>query len=124
MSKFVGNPVQFAADCMCEEGQCRIARENVLFLDGGNDLAAVDYLQRRCGHVVITPDGSHAGQALLYHTSCDRMTDVVNQLFEGHLLSPESLPQASAEMSVGALYRRGVTMPFEDCRARVDGFPF
>jgi hypothetical protein len=34
---------------------------------------------------VIIPDMSCEGQALLYHTSCQRMTDVVTQIFQNCL---------------------------------------
>ena len=124
MGRFVENPVQFAADCACREGRCVIDRDNFLFLDDGDDLAAVDRLQSRCGNVVIAPDPSDRRRALVYHTSCDRMSDVVGQIFLGHLGTPESLPQADPEMSIGALYRRGVAIAYDDCRARVARFPF
>jgi hypothetical protein len=123
MSRFIGNPTDFSAECTCKGGLCAVARENFLFLDEGNELAAVGRLQSRCGHVVIIPDAS--GAALLYHTSCQRMSDVVGQIFEDAIAAPASLPHApSAEMTLGALYRRRVTMSYDTCRAKVEGFRF
>lgn len=124
MSKFVENPVHFAADCMRQNGRCMVVRENILFLDDGKELAAVDHLQRRCGYVVIIPDMSYKGKALLYHMSCERMTDVVKQIFQDCLESPVSMPQSNSEMTVGELHRQRVTISYDDCRARVDGFCF
>jgi hypothetical protein len=43
--------------------------------------------------IVIIPDMSGNRQALLYHTSCDRMTD----LFQDSLQAPASLPQPASE---------------------------
>jgi hypothetical protein len=124
VSHFVENSVQFAAECVRRNGQCRVVRENILFLDDGKELAAVDQLQRKCGHVVIIPDVSLKDKALLYHTSCDRMTDVVNQIFEGCLEPPVRLPQFNSEMTIGELHRRGIDISYADCRARVEGFRF
>lgn len=124
MSQFVENSIHFAADCVRQNGQCRVMRENILFLSDGNELAAVDQLQRKCGHVVIIPDASAKGKALLYHTSCERMNDVVRQIFRNSLGSPVRLPQFNAEMSMGELHRRGVSISYDDCRARVKGFRF
>lgn len=125
MSPFVENPADFSAECRCRGGRCMIARENFLFLDDGNELAAVGRLQTRCGHIVIIPDASARGRAVLYHTSCQRMTDVVSQIFRDALGAPATLPQAaSAEMTLGALYRRPLTLPYERCRAKVEGFAF
>ncbi|KPK17463.1 MAG: hypothetical protein AMJ67_13415 [Betaproteobacteria bacterium SG8_41] len=124
MSKFVENPTHFAADCVRQNGQCTVVRENFLFLDDGNEFAAVHQLQRRCGHVVIIPDTSGKGQAWLYHTSCQRMTDVVSQIFQDHLGAPASLRHAASEMMVGELYRRQVSISYDHCRARVEGFGF
>ncbi len=124
MSQFVENSVHFAADCVRQDGQCRVARENILFLDDGKELAAVDQLQRKCGYVVIIPDLSSKGKSWLYHTSCERMTDVVNQIFQDRLESPVSLPQFNSEMSVGALQRRRIGISYDDCKARVKGFRF
>ena len=121
MSKFVENPVHFAADCACGNGRCVIARENILFLDDGNELAAVDRLQMKCGHVVIVPDTSDRGRARLYHTSCERMTNAVEQIFRDHLEAPASFPQPASEMTIGELYRRRVTIAYAACRAKVDG---
>jgi hypothetical protein len=124
MSKFVENPVSFGVDCAVQHGRCVVARENILFLDHGDDLAAVDHLQKRCGHVVIMPHASDRGRSLLYHTSCQRMTDVVRQIFREHLEAPTSLPHLDAEMTVGELHRRDVAIPYDACRAKVDGFSF
>lgn len=125
MSRFVENPAEFSAQCTCQGGRCAIARENFLFLGDGNELAAVGRLQSRCGHVVIIPDASSQTGALLYHTSCQRMTDVVTQIFEPYLGEAASLPQsASPEMTLGALYRRPVAMSFHRCREKVERFGF
>ncbi len=64
------------------------------------------------------------GKALLYHTSCERMTDVVKQIFQDCLESPVSLPQFNSEMSIGELHRQRVTISYDDCKARVKGFRF
>jgi hypothetical protein len=124
MSKFVENPIDFAADCGREHGQCGVARENFHFLDNGNELAAVGKLQRQCGHVVIIPDTSGKGHAVLYHTSCQRMTDVVTRIFQDKLGPPASLPQSFPEMTVGELYRRSLAIPYDRCRVKVEGFGF
>lgn len=121
MSRFIENPTDFSAECTCKAGLCAIARENFLFLDDGNELTAVGRLQTKCGHVVIIPDASD--KAVLYHTSCQRMSDVVSQIFEDAIGAPASLPHApSAEMTLGALYRRRVAISYEHCRAKVEGF--
>lgn len=124
MRTYVENPIHFAAECVRKDGRCVIVRDNILFLDDGSDLAAVDHLHRKCGHVVIVPDASDRAKALLYHTSCDRMADVVKQIFRECLEAPVSLPQLDAEMTVGELHRRRVTMSYDDCRATVEGFDF
>ena len=124
VSQFVENSIHFAADCARENGQCRVARENILFLDGGKELAAIDQLQRKCGHVAIIPDMSFDGKAWLYHTSCERMTDVVQQIFQDCLESAVSLPQSNSEMTIGELQRRRVTISYADCKSRVEGFRF
>ena len=81
MSHFVENPADFSAECRLQDGRCAVLPENVLFLDDGKELDAVDRIEWKCGYVVIIPDGSRAGQALLYHTSCQRMADAVRQIF-------------------------------------------
>ncbi len=124
MSQFVENPTDFSAECMRQNGRCMVVRENILFLDDGKELAVVDQLQLKCGNVVIIPDMSSTGQALLYHTSCQRMTDVVEQIFQDCLEAPVSIPQRPSEMTLGELHRRGVTISYDDCRGRVDGFDF
>jgi len=124
MSQFVGNPEDFSAECRLQNGQCSVVRENVLFLDQGRELDAVDRLQWKCGYVVIIPDTSSDGKALLYHTSCQRMSDVVAQIFPDCLEEPVGLPQHLSEMSLGELRRHRVTIPYDECRARVDEFDF
>ena len=124
MSKFVQNPIHFAADCVHDNGLCPVVRENFIFLNDGKEHMAIDHLQRKCGEVVIIPDTSNKEQAWLYHTSCERMTDVANQIFQDHLKSPASVPQPDAEMMVGELHRQSVTMSYDDCRAKVEGFSF
>ncbi len=101
-----------------------VVRENFLFLDEGEELAAVDRLQWKCGCVVIIPDMSREGTAMLYHTSCQRMTDVVKQIFQDCLEAPVSFPQRASEMTLGEMHRRCVTISYDDCRAKVDGFDF
>jgi hypothetical protein len=124
MISFVENPKDFSAQCTCQGGRCAVDRENFLFLDDGNELAAVGRLQTKCGHVVIIPDSSGDAHALLYHTSCRRMSDVVSQIFRDALGAPASLPQASPEMTLGALYRRRVAISYDHCRAKVESFGF
>ena len=124
MRKYVANPIHFAAECACQGGECTIVRENILFLDDGIEQTAIDWLQGKCGHIVIIPDTSGKKQALLYHTSCDRMTDLVSQIFEDALGAPASLPQSASEMSIGELYRRDVTLSYQDCKEKVESFSF
>jgi hypothetical protein len=124
MTRYVDNPIEFSADCAREGGRCAIGRDNFLFLGDGHEIAAVDWLQNKCGHVVVIPDPASGRRACLYHTSCPRMTDVVEQMFSGCLSAPASVPQRSSEMTVGEAHRRGVAMSYADCVARVDRFPF
>lgn len=124
MNQFVQNPNDFSAVCGFQDGQCDVVRENILFMDDGEEIAAVDQLQRKCGSVVIIPDLAREGKALLYHTSCQRMTDVAKQIFRDCLEAPVSLPQFASEMTLGELHRRRLAIPYEDCRARVDRFDF
>ncbi len=124
MSQFVENRTDFSAECMRQNGRCMVVRENILFLDDGKELDAVDRLQWKCGHVVIVPDTSYKGKALLYHTSCQRMTDVVKQIFDDCLEAPVSFPQRASEMTIGELHRRCVTISYDDCWVRVEGFGF
>ena len=124
MSQFVENPTDFSAECRLQNGRCMVVRENIIFLDDGNQLAAVDHLQWKCGYVVIIPDVSYKGKALLYHTSCQRMTDVVKQIFQDCLEAPVSFPQRASEMTLGEMHRRCVTISYDDCRVRVEGFGF
>ena len=122
MNQFVQNSTEFSAECRWQNGLCTVVRENIVFLNDGQEISAVDHLQWKCGHVVIIPDTSNKGQALLYHTSCQRMTDVVSQIFQNSLEAPASLPQHYSEMTVGELHRRCVTIPYDDCKAKVEGF--
>ena len=124
MSQFVENPTDFSADCLCQNGRCPVVRENFHFLDDGNELSAVDRLQWKCEYVVIIPERSHEGKALLYHTSCRRMTDVVTQIFHDCLEAPVRFPQRASEVSLGEMHRRCVTISYDDCRVRVEGFDF
>jgi len=124
VNRFVQNPTDFSAECPRQNEPCAVVRENVLFLDDGNEFAAVDRLQMKCGYVVIVPDTSAGDRALLYHTSCQRMTDAVTQIFQDCLEAPVSLPQYASEMSLGELHRHRVTVSYDDCRARVNDFDF
>ena len=124
MSQFVENPTDFAMDCLQQNGGCNVVRENILFLEEGQEHAAVDYLRWKCGYVVVIPDMSRKGQALLYHTSCQRMTDVVKQIFQDCLEAPASMPQRASEMTIGEVHRRCVNISYDDCRARVEDFRF
>ena len=124
MGRLADKQIYFAADCVQQHGQCTVVRENILFLDDGNELAAVGLLQLKCGSVAIIPDLSRQGQALLYHTSCERMSAVLDQIFADRLEAPVSLTQYPSEMSVGELQRRCVTLPYDDCRVTVDAFDF
>lgn len=124
MSRFVENPVDFAADCVRQDGKCAVVRENFLFLDHGNELMAIDQLLRKCGNVVIIPDRPGEPQAVLYHTSCQRMTDAVCQIFQDSLGTPTGLPHASKEMTVGEFFRRKVAIPYDRCKARVESYGF
>ncbi len=124
MSKYVENPIHFAADCVQTHGQCAVVRENIVFLDEGSELTAIDLLQRKCGTVAIIPDASNTGQAVLYRTSCDRMTDLVDQLFQDRLQAATTFAQPASEMMVGELHRQRVTLSYDECKAKVAGFSF
>ena len=124
MSQFVENPTHFSAECWQREGQCSVTRKNIIFLDNGKEQAAVDYLQKKCGYVVIIPDASNRSQAWLYHTSCDRMTDVIKKIFQDQLQPPEPLTHRASEMSLGELHRRGVAVSYDNCRQKVESFRF
>jgi hypothetical protein len=121
-SRFVENSADFSACCLPENGRCQVVRENILFIDDGTEPAAVEHLQRKCEHVVIIPDMSHKERALLYHTSCQRMTDVVKQIFRDCLEAPVSFPQRASEITLGEMHRRCVTISYDDCRERVEDF--
>lgn len=101
-----------------------IDRENILFLDDGKEHAAIAHLQMKCEHVVIIRDTLDKEQALLYHTSCQLMIDVVNQVFQDYLEAPVSLSQHFSEMTVGELHRRCVAISYDDCKVKVEGFSF
>ncbi len=124
MDQFRENRTDFSVECQHQDGQCEMIRENILFLGEENELAAVERLQMKCGYVVITPDMSHKGKALLYHSSCQRMTDVVTRIFEDCLEAPASFAQPISELTLGELYRRSVTISYDDCRVKVDDFRF
>lgn len=124
MGIFIRNSTDFAADCARTHGECVVARENILLLDSAQEHIAIDHLQRKCGSVVIIPDLHDAAHAWLYHTSCERMGDVVERIFNGHLHAPSSVARPSAEMVLGELHRRRVALPYADCKARVEGFDF
>jgi hypothetical protein len=124
MPRFADNPVHFSADCTRHEGRCAIDRKNFLFLEDGQEISAIDRLQNRCGYVVLVPDSANPRGAWLYHTSCPRMADVVEQVFSGCLSASQSVPQRTSEMSVGETHRRCVTLSYADCIARVNRFAF
>jgi hypothetical protein len=124
MTCFIDNPVHFSADCMRHDGRCAVGRENFLFMEDGQEISAIDRLQNKCGYVAVIPDASGARGAWLYHTSCPRMTDAVEQIFSGCLTASQSVPQSTSEMTVGEIRRRGITMSYADCIARVDRFRF
>lgn len=124
MNQFVQNSTDFSMECRWQNGLCMVVRENIIFLDEGKEISAVNHLQWKCGHVVIIPDMSHKGKALVYHTSCQRMTDVVKQIFQDCLEAPVSLPGLNSEMTLGEIHRRYVTISYDDCRLRVEGFDF
>ena len=124
MNQFVQNSTEFSAECRWQNGLCTVVRENIVFLNDGQEISAVDHLQWKCGHVVIIPDMSRKGKALLYHTSCQRMTDVVKQIFQDCLEEPVSLPGLNSEMTLGEIHRRYITISYDDCKVRVDGFGF
>jgi hypothetical protein len=122
MSRFVENSTDFSAECLRHHGRCPVLRENFVFLVGASEREAIDRLQWKCGCVVIIPDASHEGRSLSYHTSCRRMSDVVEQIFRGRRQPAVRLPQRPSEMSLGELHRCCVTVAYDDCRARIDGF--
>lgn len=124
MSDFKTNPTDFSAVCAREGGECTVERENILFLDDGDEPAAMAHLQLKCGNVVITPDPASPEQAVLYHTSCLRMTDVVEQIFQSDLRAPASVPQQQAEMTLGEVHRRSIGIPYGECKVKVEEFSF
>lgn len=124
MGKFIQNSISFSADCVQDNGLCKVDLDNFLFLDDGKETAAIDRLERECGKVVLIPDSSNKGQAFLYYTSCERMNDAVNQIFHDHLEAPASVSRLDAEMTLGELHRRRITMSYDECRSKVKGFSF
>lgn len=124
MSEFKKNPTDFSALCACLDGECTVARENILFLDDGKESAAVTQLQLKCGNVVIMPDPANPKRSLLYLTSCQRMADVIEQIFQSDLQAATGLPQQSEEMSLGEVQRRSVGIPYAECKAKVGAFSF
>jgi hypothetical protein len=122
MGHFAANPTDFSVACAQRAGHCTIARENFRFLD--QEQAAVSDLQMECGHVVIVPDRSNQGRAFLYHTSCQRMGDLVDQMFGQHLEAPRTLQQHGPEMTLGDLQCQRVDVSVDDCRAIVERFRF
>ena len=111
-------------DCAYKKWTVQRHHKNFRFLDYEQEITAIDCLLKKCRHVVITPDQSSQGQALLHHTSCARMADVVNKIFADRLETPASLPHGASEMTVGELHRRSVTLPDDDCRERISRFGF
>jgi hypothetical protein len=77
-----------------------------------------------CGKVLLIPDAVNKGQTLLYHTSCDRITDVVKQIFQNALEELVCISQLNAEQTLGELYRRRVAMHLDDCKAKIEAFSF
>jgi hypothetical protein len=124
MTQFVQNSTDFSAKCSHHNGLCKVARENILFLDDGKEPAAIDRLQSECGYIVIIPDVSHKEQAHLYHTSCLRMTDVAQQIFRDCLEAPVGLPVSDLEMTLGEVHRQGVSISYNECKTRVENFVF
>ena len=124
MSTFDKNPTDFSAVCAREGGECTVERDNILFLDDGVESLAVTHLQLKCGNVIITPDPDNPEQALLYHTSCRRMADVVRQIFQTGLQAPESLAQGMSDMSLGEVQRHCVELPYDECKVKVEEFSF
>lgn len=124
MTVYLRNSTDFSADCSCTNGQCLVARENFHLLDDGKEADAIDFLQRRCGNVVIIPNPSDKAQAWLYHTSCDRMADAVRQIFRGKLDAPTSVHRLDPEMTTGELHRQRIEISIGECRAKIEGFSF
>jgi hypothetical protein len=124
MRIYVKNSREFAADCAATDGQCPIAREDIIFLDNDREDTAIGHLQRKCGNVVILRDTVIPTQSWLYHTSCERMTDVARQIFLERLEEPAHIPQPASEMTVGQVHRRRIALPYDECRAKVAAFSF
>ena len=124
MNQFVQNSTEFSVDCQRLNGLCEISRENILFLDDGSEQDAVNCLHLKCGHIVVIPVLSNKSKATLYHTGCERMTDVVKQIFQDDLKTPVSLPLCDLEMTLGELHRHSLVISYDDSKARVESFSF
>ena len=124
MHLYLQNSIDFSAECASTNGQCEIGRDNILFLNDGREDVAVHHLQIRCGNVVIVPDSSNNRHSWMFHTSCQRMTDAVTQIFEGDLQPPASVARPISELTVGEVQRQGINLSVDECRAKVDSFSF
>ncbi len=124
MNQFVQNSTDFSVECQRHSGLCEISQENILFLDDGNEDDAVNRLQLECRYIVVIPVLSSKNEAMLYHTGCHRMTDVVRQIFQDNLKLPVSLPQYDLEMTLGELHRHSLVISYSDSKARVERFSF
>ncbi len=124
MSTFVQNPTHYSADCLIDNGFCTVNLENFLFLDDGKESAAIDQLEKKCGKVVLIPDVLNGENAFLYHTGCERMSDVVSQIFHDSLHSKSSVARLDLEMTIGEIYRQSVAMPYSDCKQKIKSFSF
>jgi len=124
MSQFLQNSTDFSVECKHQKGLCIVVKDNFIFLNNGIEHDAVNSLLWKCGNVVIIPDTLSKGASLLYHTSCLRMTDAVTHIFHDCLKAPVSLPETYMEMTLGEIHRRCVTIPYDDCRARVENYSF
>ncbi len=124
MNRFVQNSTDFSVECQRHNGLCEISRENILFLDDGNEHDAVNRLQLECGRIVVIPVTSNKSESMLYHTGCQRMADVVRQIFQDNLKTPVNLPLCDPEMTLGELHRHSLVISFDDCKARLEGFSF
>jgi len=124
VNQFVQNSTDYSVECQRHNGLCEISRENILFLDDGNEHDAVNRLQLKCGHIVIIPVLPNKSEAMLYHTGCLRMTDVVRQIFQDNLKTPVSLPLCDPEMTLGELHRHSIVISYDDSKARVERFSF
>ncbi len=124
MGNFVQNSSQFSADCVKDNGLCLITPAHFLFLGDSREDEAIAELQRECGNIVLIPDATNQERTLLYHMSCERITDVVQQIFQDALEAPVTVSHLDAEMTLGELCRRPVVLPYEECRQKVDAYSF